>query len=264
MARARAQPLVVHQLLHFAVRGPRVQPLGRRRRCRRRGGIGMHKRPGAPSSAAGAPRQILRGGGHAAPRPAPRRRRRLAPSAGPAAALRRLKAGTRWALRSPTPPAAHWLPAEPPPASRPRPPPPVPARRRGLQPTALYWVSLSGSRAPAVLIGRWGFIHDPPPAPPAYTFTPRGRGRHVGSGAGVALGPHPLRSRLRGPRSHRSAGDSEPGRSPRSTQAQFPPASHWGGRGIAGSGRRSGSEQRLSPALLPAVRRCLRARIPRF
>lgn len=74
MARARAQPLVVHQLLHFAVRGPRVQPLGRR--CRRRGGIGMHERPCAPSSAAGAPRQILRGGGHAAPRPAPPRRRR--------------------------------------------------------------------------------------------------------------------------------------------------------------------------------------------
>lgn len=102
-----------------------------------------------------------------------------------------------------------------------------------------------------------------PPPPPAYTFTPRGRGRHVGSGAGVALGPHPLRSRLRGPRSHRSAGVSEPGPSPRSTQAQFPPASYWGGRGIAGCGRRSGSEQRLSPALLPALRRCLRVRIPR-
>lgn len=35
----------------------------------------------------------------------------------------------------------------------------------------------------------------------------------MGSGAGVARGPHPLWSRLRGPRFPRRAGDSEPGRS---------------------------------------------------
>ncbi|XP_044889528.1 translation initiation factor IF-2-like [Felis catus] len=53
---------------------------------------------------------------------------------------------------------------------------------------------------------------------------------------------------------------------PHSTRTEFPPVSCPGGQeaaaGIAGSGRRSGSEKQLSPALLPPQCRCRRAGIP--
>ncbi|XP_077927911.1 uncharacterized protein LOC118552537 [Halichoerus grypus] len=53
---------------------------------------------------------------------------------------------------------------------------------------------------------------------------------------------------------------------PHSTRTEFPPVSCPGGQeaaaGIAGSGRRSGSEKQLSPALFPPQCRCRRAGIP--
>lgn len=96
---------------------------------------------------------------------------------------------------------------------------------------------------------------------------PRTHSRPGGAAAtwGVARGWHrdrtPLWFPLRGPRFPRSAGASEPSRSHVPHNLKIRPHPSRAG-GIAGSGRRSGCEQRLSPALLPALRRCLRARIP--
>ncbi|XP_075800731.1 uncharacterized protein LOC142833327 [Microtus pennsylvanicus] len=148
----------------------------------------------------------------------------------PPRALRRAAAAASLRLRAPPP-------RSPPPAPRPRPPPLVPARRRGLQPRACHWALLPGSRAPAVLIGRWGFIHEPPPPiPSAYTFTPRGRGRHVGSGAGVAPGPHPpLVPPAWAPLSPQR-GSLGALSVPRSTQPENPPASQWAGGLLAPGG----------------------------
>lgn len=92
-------------------------------------------------------------------------------------------------------------------------------------------------------------IHAPGARPP--------RGEWRGGGTGTAPPLVPAAWAPLSPQSGRLGTRSVP----RPTQAEFPPASHWGG-GIAGSGRRSGSKQRLSPTLFPALCRCLRARIP--
>ncbi|XP_055257342.1 sterile alpha motif domain-containing protein 1-like [Moschus berezovskii] len=191
---------------------------------------------------------------------APRRaapRRRSSPSAGPAAALRRLKAGTRSALRSPTPPAAHWLPAEPPPAPpRPRPPPPAPACLPAGPPRARHWASLPGSRAPATLIGRWGFIHSPPTVR-VHTHAPGARpprGEWRGGGTGTAP---PLVLAAWAPLSPVS-GDSEPGGShaPREQNSRRSPA--WVARGGGGDGGlrealgfREAAQPRAPPSAVP-------------
>lgn len=121
--------------------------------------------------------------------------RALRRPAAAAASLRLRAPPPRSAGLKPGPAGRSGAPPRPPPIGCPRsrlPPPgpgllpPVPARHRGLQPGARYWVSLLGSRAPAVLIGRWGFIHDP------HHHRPRTHSRPGGAAAtwGVARGWH--------------------------------------------------------------------------
>ncbi|XP_073759682.1 uncharacterized protein [Callorhinus ursinus] len=142
-----------------------------------------------------------------------------------------------------------------------------PPRSAGLKPRparARHWASLPGvSRADRA---DWPLgLHSRPP------YRPRTYSRPGGAAAtwGVARGWHwdrtPSRPGCVGPAypRRRRLGARQV---PHSTRTEFPPVSCPGGQeaaaGIAGSGRRSGSEKQLSPALLPPQCRCRRAGIP--
>ncbi|XP_054994417.1 basic proline-rich protein-like [Sorex araneus] len=142
----------------------------------------------------------------------------------PPRALHRAAAAAPLPLRSPAPPAAHWLRAEPPPAPQPRAPPREPPRRPVGPLGARHWAVRPGSRAPAPLIGRRGFIHCPPTVR-VHTHAPGARpprGEWRGGGTGTAP---PLVRAAWAPRSPR-AGASEPGGSHtlREPEPRSPPA----------------------------------------
>ncbi|XP_032270751.1 WAS/WASL-interacting protein family member 3 [Phoca vitulina] len=145
----------------------------------------------------------------------------------PPRALRRAAAAAPLRLRAPPPRSAGLKPRPARRSGAPPHPPPIGCPRSRLPPPG----------------------HGPrPPRPPAAR-----PGRPE-----LAIGP-----RSRGPARRPRFGARQV---PHSTRTEFPPVSCPGGQeaaaGIAGSGRRSGSEKQLSPALFPPQCRCRRAGIP--
>ncbi|XP_070638070.1 uncharacterized protein [Bos indicus] len=114
-----------------------------------------------------------------------------------------------------------------------------------------------------MLIGRWGFIHSPPTVR-VHTHAPGARpprGEWRGGGTGTAP-PLVLAAWARFPRSLETPSPAGPTLHASRIPAGLPPGWPEAVAGMAGSGRRSGSEKPLSPALLPPQCRRRRAGIP--